>query len=76
VREPRHVARCIEPGTRMIVRRARLVRLERLRRCQGVLASMGAHGRSLATSGDPWHRSSVRWALIRPYTPAVAHARP
>jgi len=46
------------------------------RRCQGVLASMGAHGRSLATRGDQWRRSSVRWALIRRYTPAVTQERP
>ena len=32
---------------------------EGARRCQGVLASMGAHGRSLATSGDQWRWSSV-----------------
>ena len=54
---------------------------EGARRCQGVLASMGAHGRSLATSGDQWRRSSVRahtsvHASVRPCVPMSAHERP
>jgi len=54
---------------------------EGARRCQGVLASMGAHGRSLATSGDQWRRSSVRahtsvHASGRPCAPMSAHERP
>ena len=56
---------------------------ESARGCQGVLASMGDHGRPGATRGDQWRRSSVRalptrqvHASGRQRSPMVAHGRP